>query len=142
MSRLRNYSLFMFEKILYLLQISKMSRNTFAQLPARFLITVLKTRFSSLAVNLPHKTRLLPRQVTQDMLQTAALNRDLLSKWDVDDTPWGKKKGRKETRYVTLHFLTFCCAWLSVELFNRCHNSKTFYTLPSLMGLHFCTFGA
>lgn len=75
------------EKNLFPHQIRGCLGIVFVQVPARFLITILRTRFSSLAVNLPHSTRLLPRQVTQDMPQTAALNRDLLSKWDVDDTP-------------------------------------------------------
>lgn len=106
------------------------SKNLFAQLPARFLIIILKTRFSSLAVNLPHRTRLLPRQVTQDMLQTAALNRDLLSKWDVDDTPWRKKKERDggKRRGTLRSFFVFYCIWFNAELINRCYNSEIFYT--------------
>lgn len=109
-------------------------RYMFAQLPARFLIIILKTRFSSLAVNLPQRTRLLPRQVTQDMLQTAALNRDLLSKWDVDDTPWKKKKkkerdGGKRRDTLKLFFFVFCCIWLNAKLINRYYNLETLYTI-------------
>lgn len=68
---------------------------------------IFKARFSSLAVNLPNRTRLLPRQVTQDMLQTAALNRDLSSKSDIDDTPSEKNKEREEEKDNESSFLIY-----------------------------------
>ena len=48
---------------------------------------MLSTRFSSLAVNRPHSTSAFPKQVTNDMAHTAALNIGFPSKCDNDDTP-------------------------------------------------------
>lgn len=72
--------------------------RNFQLLPARFLITMLKKGFSSLAVNLPQRTRPLLRQVRQEILQTAVLSRGVLSKLDSDDTPWQKEEERKKGR--------------------------------------------
>lgn len=41
---------------------------------------MVNTRFSSLAVNLPHNTSTLPTQVTPEIIHTAARNKVLSSK--------------------------------------------------------------
>lgn len=48
---------------------------------------MVNTRFSSLAVNLPQRTSILPVQVTHEITHTAARNKVLSSKCDNDDTP-------------------------------------------------------
>lgn len=99
---------------------------------------ILKTRFSSLAVNLPHRTRLLPRQVRQDMVQTAALNRGLSSKWDIDDTPSEKEKEKerkKERDWIIFHWIIFldihtsCRVWFNIESISCYCNLSSFYLI-------------
>lgn len=57
------------------------------RLPARFFITILRFRFSSLNKNLPKRTKLFPTMVMTLMIQLEYLNIGLKSSWFTEDIP-------------------------------------------------------